>query len=159
MKIDLLHVLAAIINLIILFAILKHYFFEKVKEVIENRRNDIENTMLRADEDAEKARRFMLENERILKGAKDEGKKITEAQKLKADKIYSEIVDQANKEAATIIERARVEINREKAKAEYEIKEQAVQLALLLSEKALEAEIDEAKHRALIDDFITKVGI
>ncbi|WP_212904381.1 F0F1 ATP synthase subunit B [Clostridium polyendosporum] len=159
MNIDWLHVLAAVINFIILYLILKHFFFKKVEKVIDDRQNDIESKLNKADEDVEKARMLLLQNERILKSAKEEGKKITEVQKQKADKIYQEIVDEANKEARTIADRARVEVKREKEKAEHEIKEQVIELAVLLSSKALEESIDESKHRELINDFIAKVGI
>ncbi|MBK1811430.1 F0F1 ATP synthase subunit B [Clostridium sp. YIM B02505] len=152
-------VLAALINLLVLYAIVKHFFFGKVGKVIEDRQSDIQSKLDKADEDTEKARMLLLENERVLRSAKDEGKKITEAQKQKADKIYEEIVEQAKTEAQTLLDRATVEINREKQKAEQEIREQVVDLAVLISTKALEESIDEDKHKKLINDFIAKVGI
>ncbi|SHE67646.1 F0F1 ATP synthase subunit B [Clostridium fallax] len=158
-SINFLTILAAILNFIILYAILRHFFFDKVKKVVNDRQESIENKLLEADEDAEKARMMLLENERILKSAKQEGKAIKEKEKKKAEKIYQEIVEDANKEAHAILERSKVEINREKAKAEDEVKKQAVDLALMLSAKALEESIDEEKHRKLINDYISKVGI
>lgn len=157
--ISFLTILAAIINFIILYALLKHFFFDKVKKVVNDRQESIENKLLEADEDAEKARMMLLQNERILKAAKQEGKIIKEKEKKKADKIYQEIIDDANKEAHAVLERSKIEINREKEKAEDEIKTQAVNLALMLSAKALEGSIDEEKHRQLINDYISKVGI
>ena len=65
---------------------------------------------MKADEDSEKARMYLLQNQRILKEAKEEGKKITEKQKQKGDKIYDEIVANAKLEANALIERANVEI-------------------------------------------------
>lgn len=159
LEIDWLHVLAAVINLLILYALMRHFFFGKVGHVIEERQSDIQSKLDKADEDTEKARMLLLENERILKSAKDEAKKVTESQKYKADKIYEEIVDQAKTEAQTLLDRAKVEINREKEKAEQEIRQQVVDLALLVSSKALEESIDEDKHKKLINDFIAKVGI
>jgi len=47
-------IVGTIINFIILLAILKHYFFNKVKDVIEDRQNEIEDKIIRADEDLEK---------------------------------------------------------------------------------------------------------
>ncbi len=43
--------------------------------------------------------------------------------------------------------------------AEYEVKKQAVELAVELSMKALDNQIDEETHRKLIGDFIAKVGM
>lgn len=152
-------ILFTIINFIILMFILKHFLWDKIKAAIAERENYIEDKIIKADEDAEKARRFRIENERILKSAKEEGKKITESKKQKADKIYQEIVNDARKEAEAIMDRARLEINRERQKAEFELRNQAIDLAVMLSTKALEETIDEAKHRRLINDFINKVGV
>ncbi len=58
-----------------------------------------------------------------------------------------------------ILNRAKTEAEREKQKAEDDIKNQVVDLAVLVSSKALESSIDEAQHRKLIKDFIAKVGI
>ena len=148
-----------IINFGILVLILKHFFWDKLKEVMESRQNEIEDKLAQADEDSEKARMYLVKNERILKDAKKEGKKITEAQKKKAEKIYDEIIDDAKKEADALVERAKLEISREKEKAEYEIKKQAVDIAVELSVKALEDQIDENLHRKLIREFISKAGI
>lgn len=147
------------INFGIIILILKHFFWDKLKGIIEERQNYVDEQLSKADEDAEKARMYLVKNEQILKQAKEEGKKITERQKQKGDKIYQEIIDNAKVEASTLIERANLEIAREKEKAEYEIRKQAVDLAVELSIKALEQKIDEDTHRKLIGDFIAKVGI
>ncbi|AOR22603.1 F0F1 ATP synthase subunit B [Clostridium taeniosporum] len=152
-------ILITIINFCILVFILRHFFWDKIKGIISERQNFIEEQLLKVDEDSEKARMYLLENQRILQSAKEEGKKITENQKSKANKVYEEIVQDASEEAKALLDRAKVDIQREKEKAEYEIKKQVVDLALELSIKALEENIDESKHRELISDFITKVGM
>lgn len=159
MDINISTLILTLINFAILVAILKHFFWSKLQEVIEGRQNSIDEKLMKADEDSEKARIYLLQNERILKQAREEGKKITEQQKKKGDKIYEEIVANAKVEAEALIERANVEIEREKEKAEYEVKKQAVDIAVELSVKALEESIDEEVHRKLISDFIAKVGM
>ena len=47
--------IATIINFIILFAVLKYFFFEKVQAIIEERENLINEKLDYADEEAEKA--------------------------------------------------------------------------------------------------------
>lgn len=158
MDIDKSVIIATIINFIILLAILKHFFFDKVKAIIEERENDITTQLDNAEEELEKARMLAIENERVLKGAREEGKKITERHKEKAEKIYEEIIDDANQEAKVILERAKVEINREKEKVEYQLKKEAIDLAIELSKKVIEKNINEQDNRDLIGDFINKVG-
>ncbi|SFC32995.1 F0F1 ATP synthase subunit B [Clostridium uliginosum] len=159
MDIDISIVLMTLVNFFILVLILKHFFWEKIQLTIEERQNYVDEKLIKADEDSQKAKMYLLENQRILQSAKEEGKKITEKQKEKGNKIYQEIIDNANEEAKSLLERAKVEIQREKEKAEYEVKKQAVDLAVQLSIKALEENMDESKHRQLIGDFITKVGM
>ena len=147
------------VNFGLIILILKHFFWDKVKGIIAERQNYIDDKLTKADEDSEKARMYLVKNEEILQLAKEEGKKITESQKVKGHELYAEIVENAKTEANSIKERASLEITREKEKAEHEIKKQAVDLAIELSIKALGQQIDEDTHRKLIGDFITKVGM
>lgn len=159
MDINISTLLMTLVNFFILVLILKHFFWSKIQLVIEERQNYVDEKLIKADEDSEKARMYLLENQKILQSAKDEAKKITENQKVKADKIYQDIIEDANQEAKSLRERAKIDIQREKEKAEYEVKKQAIDLAVELSIKALEESIDDNKHRELISDFITKVGM
>lgn len=158
MEINLGIMLATIVNFLLLYAILKHFFFEKVKSIIDEREDYINESLESAEDATAKARMLVIENERVLKQAKKEGKKIIEYEKQKAEKIYSEIVEEAKKEADLVMERAKVEINREKEKVEYGLKKEAIDLALELSKKVIEKNIDEDKNRELINDFISEVG-
>ena len=158
MEINLGLILASVINFIILLAILKHFFFGKVKAIIDEREDYINDRLDSAEEATDKARMIAIENERALNRAKEEGKATTEAHKKKAEKVYNEIVEDAKSEANLIIERARVEIDREREKVEYSLKKEAIDLALELSKKVIEKNIDEEKNKKLIDEFISEVG-
>ncbi|WP_099313577.1 F0F1 ATP synthase subunit B [Clostridium paraputrificum] len=158
MDIDPSVLLMTLINFFILVLILKHFFWEKIRIAIQDREDFIQEQLSNAEDEFQKARLYLIENERILKSSKEEGKKIIEKKKQKANKVYSEIVDDANKEAKAIVDRARLEIEREKEKAQYEIKKQVVNLAIELSTKALEEKLEDSTQRELIGDFITKVG-
>lgn len=147
------------INFAIIILLLRHFFWNKLKGIISERQKYIDDKLTKADEDAEKARMYLVKNEEILQLAREEGKKITEGQRVKGDKLYAEIVENAKAEANSIKERAGLEITREKEKAEHEIKKQAVDLAIEISIKALAQQIDEDTHRKLIGDFIAKVGM
>ena len=81
MEINLGLILASLINFFILFAILKHFFFNKVEAIIEEREEYINKQMDDAEEATNKARLLAIENERILKQAREEGKKIIEKRK------------------------------------------------------------------------------
>lgn len=155
---DLSTFILTLINFLILILILKHFLWDKIKLAIQDREDYIEAEIVKADEDSQKARLYLIENERILKAAKEEGKKIIEKKKDKATKVYDEIVLEANTESKTIMERAKIEIQREREKAEFELKKHVVNLAIDISTKALQEKMEDSKQRELISDFITKVG-
>ncbi|MBU5454343.1 F0F1 ATP synthase subunit B [Caproiciproducens sp. MSJ-32] len=158
MSINLSTLIATIINFVILYLILKKFFFAKIATIIEEREELINEKLDNAEEEITKARILAIENEKILKKAREEGKLITQQEKAKADKIYHEIIEEANEEAKVIISRARKEIAREREKAEAQLKTQVVDLAMELAEKIIEKNVDEDKNRELIEDFIKKVG-
>ncbi|MTK11999.1 MAG: F0F1 ATP synthase subunit B [Clostridiaceae bacterium] len=159
MEINIPQLIATIINFAILFFILRHFLFKRVNDTINSRQNEIVNKINKTEEDMKKAEELKIENETNLKQAREQGKTIVEEYKIKAEKVSSEVLNEAREEAETIIERARTEAGREKEKAADEIKGQVVDLAVLISSKALEQSIDEEQHRRLIKDFIAKVGI
>ncbi|EDS78057.1 F0F1 ATP synthase subunit B [Clostridium massiliodielmoense] len=147
-----------IINFLALFAVLSHFLFKPVNQIIDKRSSDIENDINQAKIDKDKAQELRIANEEEYKTAKKEGKTIVENYKAKAENVSEEIISDAHKEAELIIERAKKEIQREREKAEDEVKNRTIELSLELSKKALERSIDEKMHRELIDEFISKVG-
>lgn len=159
MDIEVSKIIATLINFLILFLILKHYLFKPVNNMIDKRQNEIVDKITKTDEDMKKAEALRNENEAILSGAKDEGKNIVEGYKVKAEQLSSDIVKSAKDESDTIIKRAKTEAERQTEKAADEMKNQIVDLAVLMSSKALGETIDEDQHRRLIKDFIVKVGI
>lgn len=159
MNINIPQMIVTLVNLLILFWIVKHFAFDRVNKILKDRKNLIEDTINKADEDLEKARVLKLQNQREIKSAREEGKTIVSQYKSKADSIYKEIVEDARKEASIIVEKSKVEIDRERNKAEDDIKNQVVDLAMTISEKVLGESIDMNKHKELIDEYISKVGM
>lgn len=159
MKFDLVTIGFTIVNFIILMGILRHFLFDKVNKVIDDRNESVVSTIKSADEQKEEAKLLKIESQKNLEDSKIQGKNIVENYKEKADKVSEDIKKEASNEAELIIQRGKTEVEREKEKAEEELKNKVVDLAVILSSKALEKAIDEKEHRRLIEDFISKVGI
>jgi F-type H+-transporting ATPase subunit b len=158
MEINPLTVLATIINFAIFYFVMSRLLFKPVNKIISSREEEIDMRIKKSEEDQKQAELLRLENEDKLKNALDEGKAIVEDFKSRAEKVYEDIISKAKEEAEFVLDRARTDAERERDKASEEIKTQAIDLAILLSSKALETTIDESEHRRLIKDFIAKVG-
>lgn len=148
----------SIINFLILMVILKHFLFDRVNKVIDDRNEEVASTINNADTKLAEANALKIESEKNLENSKVQGKNIVEDYKQKAEKVSEQIKNEASSEAELIAARAKKDIEREKEKAEDELKKKVVDLAVILSSKALEKAIDEAEHRRLIEEFIAKVG-
>lgn len=158
MNIDFKVVIEATINFFIFYFILYKFVFKKTIAVMDERKQELEKSFAKARDEEQRAVALKEQYENNILAYKNEGLKLVENYKRKADLVYEEVIDESKKEAVNIKNRALKEIEREKEKARAEIKEEIIDLSLQLSTKILEKEIDENKHRELIDEFIAKVG-
>ncbi len=148
-----------IINVIIMYFIIKKLLFDKVTNMISARTNEVESDNNEAAKSKEEARELKLKFENQMLTADAEGKKIVEEYKGKATKLSDEIIEEAKKEAALIRERAKADAEREMEKAKDEIKKQVIAISMLAAAKSVGGQLDEKKHHDLIKDFINKVEV
>ena len=133
--------------------------FKPVNKTIDTRQNEIITKIQKTDENKKLAEEYKLENEKILGTADKAGKTIVEEYKQKADVVSADVISDAHSEAEIILKRAKTEAEREREKVADEMKKQIINLAVLLSSKALGQTIDEDHQRKLMKEFIAKVGI
>lgn len=152
-------IIISIINLGILYWFLRKYFFGKLTTFMNNRTESIQNKMDLAASNLNDANDMRSKYEIQLKSADDEGKKIVEEYKVKAQKLSEEMTDEAKREASMIRERAKIDAEREMEKAKDEIKRQIITLSLLAASKSIGGQLDNEKHHVLIKEFINKAGV
>lgn len=158
MNIDFIVIIEATINFFIFYFILNKFVFKKTIAIMDSRKKEVESAFAKAREEEERAKSLKEKYDEDMLTYKNEGLKLVEGYKRKADQVYDEIIEESKREANAIKAKAINEIEKEKEKARAEIKDEILTLAVKFSTKILEKEIDENKHRELIDDFIAKVG-
>ncbi|MBQ6090344.1 MAG: F0F1 ATP synthase subunit B [Lachnospiraceae bacterium] len=150
--------IAQILNLFIQMYLIKRFLFKPVNDILEKRQaltdKEIKDART-AKEDADKIRE---EYEGHMNGAKAEAARIISDAKKDAQFTADKMIKDAETEAHDIKVRAEADIEQEKKKAVNEAKDEISSLALDIAGKVVEKEINEADHRKLIDDFISKVG-
>ena len=146
----------SIITVLVLILILKHFFFEKVKKFMDERKAKVEEQFQKAEEAENQAREKLDEYNEILAGAEKE-KRVIIADAMENAKIQANsVLDEARKEAADIREKSRLQIEREKIAARKEIHNEVGDLAVQLAEKILESELDDDAQASVIDEIISK---
>lgn len=158
LSIDPTSIVLVLCNTLILFLILKHFLFDKVNKVMEDRQNDIEGSYKRADEAEEKAQKLAAEYNEKLSAAKEESAELVKAATHKAQLRSDEIISDAKTEAKGIIDNANAEIEREKKIAVNQIKDEITEIALSAASAVVEKNISSDDNERLIESFIDSVG-
>ena len=147
-----------LLNLLILVLFLRHFLFDKVNSVLEERQSEVDKAFNDAEEASAKARQLEEEySDKILK-AKEESAEIIKTATKKAQTRSDQIISDAKNEASGIIDKAYSDIEHEKKKAINQMKDEISGLALMVASKVVEKEISPEDNDKLIEDFINNVG-
>lgn len=158
LSINLTTIIAAWLNLLILCLVLKHFLFDKVNKVMEERKNEVANTYKAADDAMENAKKLEKEYDSRISGAKEESAQIISNATKKAQIRSDEIINDAKLEAKGITEQARSEIEREKKIAVNKIKNDISDIALSAAQAVIEKDLTSEDNERLIEQFIDNVG-
>ncbi|MBR1384518.1 MAG: F0F1 ATP synthase subunit B [Ruminococcus sp.] len=151
-------IILTLANTLILFLVLKHFLFDKVNKVIDDRQNEIAESYRNADEAQRKAKSLAAEYDEKIGQAKEEGAEIVRAATVKAQTRSDEIIAEARAEAKSIVDNANDEIEREKKIAVNQIKDEITEIAISAASAVAEKEISAADNERLIESFINSVG-
>ena len=157
-SVNLWQILASLLNLVLLFLIVKYFFYKPVKKMLEARRATIDGQYEAADNAKKEALARKAEYEDRLAGARSEADGIIKKAVDTAALREREMMDEAQKKAYGIVKRAEEDAVLEKKKAEEDIRRYIVEVSTLVSEKVLEREMTDADHEKLIDNFIDSIG-
>lgn len=150
--------IAQICNLFIQLLIVKIFFLDKIKAVLDKRRETADKQI--ADAEAAKSEAAAIkqtyeENMRQTKTKADD--MILSAQKTAAQRS-EEIISQAQKQAAQIKTKAASDIEMEKKKAINDAKNEISDLAMAIAGKVVARELNDADQDGMIDRFIEELG-
>ena len=146
-------------TVLVLFLVVKKFFFEKIHAFMENREQTVRDAFDNAELTNRKADEKMAAFQKRIAGVESEGREIIRQAKIKADDQALEILDKAKQEAEMILQKAKRDVEREKQLAETEMKEQIVNLSQLMARKILERELTRVDHEGIIDEIISESGV
>ncbi|NLX92182.1 MAG: F0F1 ATP synthase subunit B [Firmicutes bacterium] len=147
-----------IVNLFILYLILKKILFKPVTEFMENRSNSIKADLENASKSKAEAERLKQMRMQKLLSAEDESEQILNAARQRAQKEYEDIINAAHREAEEIIANAEKSIAAEREEMLRKLRNEIINLALSAASKIIEVNMDTKMNRALVDKFIKEEG-
>ncbi|MEA4923315.1 MAG: F0F1 ATP synthase subunit B [Eubacteriaceae bacterium] len=151
--------LMIVANVVILYFVMKHFFFEKIHNFMQARQDAVKDAIAAAEDINKKADLKMENYQRKIARVESEGRDIIRDSKMKADEQAKRIITEAGEKAGEMTSKAEKEIQREKVKALAGMRSEVTTLALMAASKIMEQELSGSEEqKKLVDKVIEEAG-
>lgn len=141
-------------SFLLVLVLLKRTAWGPILAALEKRENTIRSQLAAAEKDRADAARLLEDHKKQLEKVRNEAQAILNEAAADQKRMLEEAHAKANAEAEATKQRAIRDIELAKSKAVDELRQKSVDLALGLAEKVIGSEVDRAKQRRLIEDFV-----
>jgi len=142
--------------LVVLF-VLKRYAFGPIQQMIDTRRERIQQAIAEADNARDEARKLLEEHRKLIGQAKSESEEIlVEARRL-ADAQRDRVKQETEEDRQRRLEETRRQIEQATAQALGEIRDEVGKLSLLAAEKITRKSLTGADQQRLIDEALAEI--
>lgn len=135
--------------------VLKKVGWGPLYSALEERETRITKALSAVEDAKAEAARIAEEQNQAMELRRQEAEKVIEEARKDAEGIVAKAQADATKAAEETKARALKEIELARAKAVDDLRKETVELALQLSEKIIKAEVQQGRHKDLIDDVIS----
>lgn len=147
-----------IINLLIIYAIVKKFLFKPVKNILAARQAEIDQQYADAQKAQDAAEAMKKQYEESMNGIAEEKENILNETRDKASNEYNRIIADAQTEAGKIKSDAKKSADAEKEKYMQQAREQIADLVVAATAKLVASQQNEETDRELYNQFIAKTG-
>ena len=150
--------IAQICNLFIQLLIVKIFFLDKIKAILDQRREAADKQITEAENAKSEALAIKKTYEQNMQEAKAKADDLLMSAQRTANSRSEEIIAQAQQQAAQIKSKAAADIALEKKKAINEAKNEISDLAMAIAGKVVARELNAGDQADMIDRFIDELG-
>ena len=151
-------ILISLINLLILFMILKKFLFKPVQNMLAQRQAQVDQVYADADQRLDSATQMKTEYEHRLSTARDEADRLVKNATATAQQRGDQLLSEAQQQAARLKQKAQEEIEKQKQQMLTDVRQDISGLAVDIASKVIEREIKQGDYDAFVDEFIRNVG-
>ncbi len=150
--------IAQICNLFIQLLLVKIFFLDKIKAVLDARREAADKQISEAEAAKNEAAAIKQTYEKNMQEAKAKADDLLLSAQKTASLRSEEILRQAQQQASQLKAKASSDIEMEKKKAINDAKNEISGLAMAIAGKVVERELTESDQEQLIDRFLNELG-
>ncbi|MBP1149266.1 MULTISPECIES: F0F1 ATP synthase subunit B [unclassified Methylocaldum] len=153
---------ATLIGQMITFALLvwftMKYVWPPLMQALEERKKKIADGLASAEKGKHEMELAEKRATALLREAKDQAADIVNLAQKRASEVVEESKQSAKDEGERIVAAAKAEIERELQQAKEGLRQQVAVLAISAAEQILQKEVDQKKHREIIDNLGKQLG-
>ncbi len=145
-------------NIVILYLIMKKFFFEKIRNFMQKREDDIIKSYENAEKVNNEANKIKELYNKQMENIENERKEIIKTAKIKADAQAKDIINEAEAKAVLIIKHAEEDIKQQQKNSIEEMKQEIADLAIIAAEKIIEKQLNYNEQQLIIAKIIENAG-
>lgn len=153
------NILFNIINLVILYLLMKKFLFGRVAAILAQRQAEVEERFEKADKQEADAVETRRRYEVLLADADREKKQIVAEARQEASREYGRMIDEAKESAEEIVEKAKLDAENEKKAILQQADSAVKELVVSAAAKMVGAAENAGSDRALYDEFLKNAGL
>ncbi|MDF2539708.1 MAG: synthase, subunit b [Herbinix sp.] len=146
------------INIFVLYLLMKKFLFGPITEMMEKRTNAVKASLAEAENNKNEAEKLKQDYEACLKNADAQAVTIINEAKQRALEERAKQIKAAKEEAAKIIEDAKKTIELEKKLSMQDIQSEIAGIALLAASKVIKQNVNDSTNQQMINDFLAEAG-
>lgn len=143
---------------IALLAILRKFAWGPILAQVESRERNIQAAIDEAAARNAEAERLLAEHRQQLAEARRQASDLIAEARAAGESVRRDIEEKARQEAHELVARARAEIERERDRALDALRRESVDLALAAASRLLRENLDAAKDRALVEQYLAELA-
>ena len=146
-----------IVCFLVVLVVLKRYAFGPIQQMIDTRRERIEQAINEADSARAEARSLLEEHRKLIGQAKAESEEILSEARRVADAQRERVREETEEDRRRRLEETRRQIEQATAQALGEIRDEVGKLSLLAAEKITRKSLTGADQQRLIDEALAEI--
>ena len=144
---------------LILFKVLHLFFFGPLGKAIHDRNSELERTFTDAENLRSEMQTMRADYEKRLATTEATAREQIQTQIKEAQQLRQVLMAEATSKADQLVEKATEEIAAERDRILVELRTHVVDLTLQAAGKVIDANLDDAKNRKLVEDFTNQLEV
>ena len=153
------NIVFTILNLIIFYLLLKKFLFKPIQNIMEQRKEYLASQQKAAEQMKEDAEAIKKQYQEMIDKVGEEGEKILDDSRIKAEEEYDQIIKAAKDKEENIIRHAEEVAKERKEKAMREAQDQIVDLAISAAKHMVVNEGGTVRDETMLNDFLRQYGV